>query len=152
VILGMDGIATFLVQQPLHILGVGIALFLAWMAIRPRRSSMLTVALAWLGYAGWEWLVQVRSPDADIRVDRLLLWLTFSLKDAHAMRHSSGRESTPLGKRKKSTACREAERVPSEHAAGPAAPIFTLDSVLANRLSTRPSAVARRRGVTRYPA
>jgi hypothetical protein len=71
---GIDVLASFLVQQPVHILGVAFALFLVWMAIRPLRKSMLAATLAWLGYAAWEWLVQERSPEANIRVDLLLIW------------------------------------------------------------------------------
>jgi hypothetical protein len=32
------------------------------------------VAVAWALYAAWEWLVKVRTPEANIRVDLLLIW------------------------------------------------------------------------------
>jgi hypothetical protein len=35
---------------------------------------LLSVALAWALYAAWEWLVKVRTPEANIRVDLLLIW------------------------------------------------------------------------------
>ena len=82
---GMDELAAFLVQQPAHILGIAFALFLVWMAIRPRRKSMLAAALAWLGYAAWEWLVQERSPEANIRVDLLLIWPLLGLLTVWAL-------------------------------------------------------------------
>jgi hypothetical protein len=30
--------------------------------------------MAWLLFAGWEWLVMLVSPEANIRVDLLLIW------------------------------------------------------------------------------
>ena len=35
---------------------------------------LLVAAGAWLAYAAWEWLVQARTPEANIRVDLLLIW------------------------------------------------------------------------------
>jgi hypothetical protein len=35
---------------------------------------LLFVAVAWALYAAWEWLVKVRTPEANIRVDLLLIW------------------------------------------------------------------------------
>lgn len=35
---------------------------------------MLITALAWLGYAVWEWIVLIQTPEANIRVDLLLIW------------------------------------------------------------------------------
>jgi hypothetical protein len=35
---------------------------------------LLWAALGWLVYAGWEWLVLARSPEANIRVDLLVIW------------------------------------------------------------------------------
>ncbi len=40
---------------------------------RPARAVMVAAAL-WFLYAGWEWLVLVRTPDAGIRVDLLVIW------------------------------------------------------------------------------
>ena len=40
-----------------------------------RHSRVLLVAAAaWLAYAAWEWLVQARTPEANIRVDLLVIW------------------------------------------------------------------------------
>jgi hypothetical protein len=44
------------------------------MRAAPRANAMWMPAVAWLAYAAWEWLVLVKSPDANIRVDLLLLW------------------------------------------------------------------------------
>ncbi len=35
---------------------------------------MLAVCGAWLAYDAWEWLVMTRTPEADIRVDLLVIW------------------------------------------------------------------------------
>ncbi len=70
----MGWIGGLLIPQPGHILGVALALFLLWAAIRPHRPSMLMAALACLGHAAWEYQVLVSTPEADIRVDLLLLW------------------------------------------------------------------------------
>ena len=45
----------------------------------PRANALWIPALAWLAYAGWEWLVLVMSPDANIRVDLLLIWPVVAL-------------------------------------------------------------------------
>jgi hypothetical protein len=75
----METLASFLVQQPMNILGVAIALLLLWLAVRPHRKPLLMAAMAWLAYAAWEWLVQANSPEANIRVDLLLIWPVLGL-------------------------------------------------------------------------
>ena len=37
---------------------------------------------AWALYAAWEWLVQVRTPEANIRVDLLVIWPALALLSA----------------------------------------------------------------------
>ena len=54
---------------------VGALVATAWM--RSRRRATLFVALLWLAYAGYEWLMFRRvlcSGECNIRVDLLLLW------------------------------------------------------------------------------
>lgn len=70
----MEMLGRLFVQQPLHILGVAAVLGILWAVNKPHARSMLMAALAWLGYALWEWVVLVQSPEANIRVDLLLLW------------------------------------------------------------------------------
>ena len=53
------------------------------MARHPR--PLLTAALAWGLYAAWEWLVQVRTPEANIRVDLLVIWPALALLSAWAL-------------------------------------------------------------------
>ena len=71
----LEMLARWLVQQPLHILlmaGVNLALWAILGATALRsvpRSNVL-----WLAYAAWEWLVLAKTPEANIRVDLLLIW------------------------------------------------------------------------------
>jgi hypothetical protein len=37
------------------------------------------VACGWALYAAWEWVVLTRTPEADIRVDLLLIWPLLAL-------------------------------------------------------------------------
>lgn len=77
----MDLLVALFVRRPLTILIVA-ALFLAGdLALRslrpglPTRSRSLRIAaFAWGCYAGWEWLVLRRTPEANLRVDLLLIW------------------------------------------------------------------------------
>lgn len=77
----MDTLSRFLVQQPLHILAVALIYLLVWAALRfglpanPRPANALWVpTVGWLAYAGWEWLVLAKTPEANIRVDLLVIW------------------------------------------------------------------------------
>jgi hypothetical protein len=70
----LEALAKLLVQQPLHILGVAGAFFVLWVLLKRRHNALLVPAFAWLAYAAWEWLVLVRTPQADIRVDLLVIW------------------------------------------------------------------------------
>lgn len=73
----MAWLASLFVGKPLNIALVGAALAVLGVAVRgssrlPR--MLLGAACGWLLYAGWEYLVLVRSPEANIRVDLLLIW------------------------------------------------------------------------------
>lgn len=87
----MDVLARWLVQQPLHILYGALVLVLAWALLRGRpwcahrASALLFAALGWLVYAGGEWWVLVESPEADIRVDLLLIWPLLAALTAWAL-------------------------------------------------------------------
>lgn len=82
----IETLAALLVQRPLAILLVAAAHGLAWALLRatavgrvPRANVVWVLALLWLAYAAWEWLVLVRSPEANIRVDLLLIWPILAL-------------------------------------------------------------------------
>jgi hypothetical protein len=77
----MELLSSLLVGKPLNILGVALAFLAGHLLLRltalgagrhPR--PLLFAAAAWAFYAVWEWLVRVRSPEANIRVDLLLIW------------------------------------------------------------------------------
>jgi hypothetical protein len=77
----MELLASWLVRQPLHIALVGLVHLGLWLRLRatllrdsPKGNLLWLPALLWLAYAAWEWLVATATPDADIRVDLLLIW------------------------------------------------------------------------------
>ena len=76
-----SGMSWFLAQQPMHILGVASVYFIVWTVLRfgkirkaRHANAILVPAVFCLVYAAWEWLVLIKSPEADIRVDLLLIW------------------------------------------------------------------------------
>jgi len=66
------------VHHPERLLLVSAAFFVLWGLLRlrtGRRSRVLLVPAAFFAvFAAWEWLVMTRTPEADIRVDLLLIW------------------------------------------------------------------------------
>ena len=77
----MDYLASLFVGRPLPILAVAAVFLAAYIALRRirlgsicRPGSLLVVAAAWTVYAAWEWLVLVRTPEANIRVDLMVIW------------------------------------------------------------------------------
>jgi len=67
------------VGQPLAIVAVSIILLMGYLALRswrPDQTSpwLLRAAMAWGAYSAWEFLVLLITPEADIRVDLLLIW------------------------------------------------------------------------------
>jgi hypothetical protein len=40
----------------------------------PESRLPLAAAVAWLAYAAWEWLILLRSPEANIRIDLLVIY------------------------------------------------------------------------------
>lgn len=77
----METLSRFFVQQPLHILAVALVHLVLWAAVLGGRFPavrhphvLLVPALVWLAYAAWEWLVLVKTPEANIRVDLMVIW------------------------------------------------------------------------------
>lgn len=74
--------ATFMgwfVQHPLRILALGAAYGLVWAVLRAspmgsRANVLLLPATYCALFAAWETWILVRTPDADMRVDLLLVW------------------------------------------------------------------------------
>jgi hypothetical protein len=104
----MQLLASLFVGKPLHILTVALFLLAAALAVRystwgaGRATGLLLIASgAWALYAAWEWLVIWRTPEADIRVDLLLLWPVLAILTAWAVisvLRKPGRKSINAGR------------------------------------------------------
>ncbi|CAK6690446.1 hypothetical protein VB716_10910 [Synechococcus sp. CCY9201] len=77
----MDLLVSLFVGKPQAILAVAVAFIAGDLALRfrwpglARHPRALWIgAIAWGSYAGWEWLVQMKTPEANIRVDLLVIW------------------------------------------------------------------------------
>jgi hypothetical protein len=88
----MEMLASLLVGKPENILVVAIAFFAAhlvpWPTAQGNRrhsSSLLIASIAWGVYAAWEWLVQAKTPEANIRVDLLVIWPVLVIISAWAL-------------------------------------------------------------------
>jgi hypothetical protein len=82
-------LAEMLVGRPLAILAVALLWLAAYGVLRSRSSvrprPLLIASAGWGLYAAWEWLVLLRSPEADIRVDLLVIWPALALLSAWAL-------------------------------------------------------------------
>jgi len=77
----MAWLASLFVGKPLNIVAVAAVLFVGFLVLRASAfgasrhyRALLVAVVGWLLYAAWEWLVQLRTPDANIRVDLLVIW------------------------------------------------------------------------------
>ncbi len=77
----MTLLAAFFVAKPFNVLLVAVLLAAAHVlaitrrpALRRARPSLLVAAIGWGLYAGWEWWVNTSTPEANIRVDLLVIW------------------------------------------------------------------------------
>ena len=77
----MDQLSLLFVHKPLNILVVAAVFAIGYLALRltalgesKHAGALLVPALGWALYAAWEWLVMVRTPEATIRVDLLVIW------------------------------------------------------------------------------
>ena len=77
----MQFLASLFVQKPLHILAVAAAFAVVYLILRftglgegRQPAALLVPTTAWALYAAWEWLVVWRTPEANIRVDLMLIW------------------------------------------------------------------------------
>ena len=77
----MNFLSSLFVAQPLNILVVAVLFITGYLVMRvtelgakrhPR--SLLIASCAWGLYAAWELLVLAKTPDANIRVDLLVIW------------------------------------------------------------------------------
>jgi hypothetical protein len=88
-------LAALFVGKPLSILAVAAFFLAGYLALRfaalgagrhPR--WLLAAAGAWGLYAAWEWLVLVRTPEANIRVDLLVIWPALAILSVIALYRS----------------------------------------------------------------
>lgn len=88
----MQLLASLFVGKPLSILGVAVLFLVGHLLLRfaplgagrhPR--PLLWAAAAWAVYAAWEWLVKARTPEANIRVDLLLIWPVLAIASIVAL-------------------------------------------------------------------
>ena len=77
----MEFLASLFVGQPLTIAVIGLLFLVAYGIISctslgqgRNLRPLLISGIEWGIYAGWEWLVLARTPEANIRVDLLLIW------------------------------------------------------------------------------
>jgi hypothetical protein len=82
----LEVLSRWLIQQPAHILliaAINLALWAAGRAtvlrIVPISNVLWVPTIAWLAHAGWEWLVLVKSPEANVRVEVVLIWPVLGL-------------------------------------------------------------------------
>ncbi len=88
----MELLVSMFVGNPPGILAVAALLLAGYLALRftalgagRRPRWLLAAAGAWGLYAAWEWLVLVRTPEANIRVDLLLVWPALAIFSAWAL-------------------------------------------------------------------
>lgn len=88
----MEMIAALFVGKPQNILVVAIAFLVGYLVPRfttlgnrRRFGSLLIASIAWGVYAVWELLVQVKTPEANIRVDLLVIWPMLAILSAWAL-------------------------------------------------------------------
>jgi hypothetical protein len=77
----MKQLASLFIGKPVSILTVAAVFLVTYILQRyigfgskrhPR--SLLVVAIAWVVYATWEWLILFHTPEANIRVDLMVIW------------------------------------------------------------------------------
>jgi len=88
----MELLASLFVGKPQNILAVAVVFLAVYLALRfttlgiARHPRLLLVAsIAWAIYAAWEWLVQIKTPEANIRVDLLVMWPMLAILSAMAL-------------------------------------------------------------------
>ena len=88
----MELLASLFVDKPLNILALAVLFLAGYLTLRftslgvdrhPR--SLLLASIAWGLYAAWEWLVQLKTPEANIRVDLLVIWPVLAILTAWAL-------------------------------------------------------------------
>jgi hypothetical protein len=88
----MGLLASLLVGKPPNILAIAVVFFAAYLVLRFVANGiarhprwLLGVSILWGLYAAWEWLVQIKSPEANIRVDILVIWPVMAILTVFAL-------------------------------------------------------------------
>ena len=77
----MEFLGSLVVHKPLNILIIAALFFISFLVMRftgagegKNAMGLLVPTIGWALYALWEWIVVMKSPDANIRVDLLVIW------------------------------------------------------------------------------
>jgi hypothetical protein len=88
----MELLASLFVGKPQYVLAVAAMFLAGYLTLRftalgkARHPRPLLIAfIAWGLYAVWEWLVQIKTPEANIRVDLLVMWPVLAIVSAWAL-------------------------------------------------------------------
>ena len=88
----MELLTSLFVGKPLNILALAVLFLSGHLARRltalgigrPPRC-LLIASTIWDLYAAWEWLVQIKTPEANIRVDLLVMWPLLAILSAWSL-------------------------------------------------------------------
>lgn len=88
----MEFFASLFVGKPQNILVVAIVFFAGYLALRHasfstvrRPRPLLIASIVWAFYASWECLIQIKTPEANIRVDLLVIWPVLAILSTLAL-------------------------------------------------------------------
>jgi hypothetical protein len=88
----MELLASLFVGKPQNILVVAILFLTGYLVLRfavlgiARNTRPLIISsIAWALYSAWELLVQTKTPEANIRVDLLVIWPVLAILSAWAL-------------------------------------------------------------------
>lgn len=88
----MELLGSLFVGKPQNILAVAVVFLAGYLALRfsaigiarhPR--PLLIASSVWGLYAAWEWMVRIKTPEANIRVDLLVMWPVLVILSAWAL-------------------------------------------------------------------
>ena len=88
----MEFLATMFLGKPQHILTVAVVFLAGYLVLRftpignarhPR--SLFIASTAWGLYAAWEWLVLIKTPEANLRVDLLVIFPVLTILSTWAL-------------------------------------------------------------------
>jgi hypothetical protein len=88
----MEFLGSLFVGKPLNSVAVAVVFLASYFARRFMTAGghfhsrgPLAATIAWTAYAAWEWLILVRTPEANIRVDLLLIYPALAILSAWAL-------------------------------------------------------------------